>query len=151
MYPLVLQIHSWFRWLVLLTAVWALVRAFGGWSGAKAWSRADESAASWFTGAVGVQMLLGLLLYLFLSPFGLPAFENMGETMRVPTLRFWAVEHTVGMVIGVALAHIGRARVRKAAAARKHRTAAIFFGLSVLVILLSIPWPGMAVGRPLFR
>jgi hypothetical protein len=70
--------------------------------------------------------------------------------MRNSALRFWAVEHTFGMIIGRARAHRPRAR-RKAAAAKKHRTAAIFYGLALLAILVSIPWPGMPAGRELFR
>jgi uncharacterized membrane protein YdjX (TVP38/TMEM64 family) len=65
--------------------------------------------------------------------------------------RFWAVEHVFGMVIGTALAHIGRARVRKAAPERRARVAVIFYGLALLAILIAIPWPGMPAGRDLFR
>jgi hypothetical protein len=66
-------------------------------------------------------------------------------------LRFFLVEHTAGMIVALALAHIGSVRIRKASEARKrHRTAAIFFGLALLLILGSIPWPGMPAGRPLF-
>jgi hypothetical protein len=96
-------------------------------------------------------VLLGLLLYLFLSPFTSLAFDDFGAAMRNSALRFWAVEHVLGMLIGIALAHIGRARIARAAAARKHRLAAIFFGLALLAILVSIPWPGMPNGRELFR
>ena len=68
-------------------------------------------------------------------------------------LRFWTVEHPFGMLIGVALAHIGRGRIRKTRdAVRKHRTALIFFTLALIVIVISIPWPGRPIiGRPLFR
>ena len=57
----------------------------------------------------------------------------------------------IGMLIGTALAHVGRGRVRKAPDDRKGRTAAIFYGLALLAILASIPWPGLPAGRPLFR
>jgi hypothetical protein len=54
------------------------------------------------------------------------------------------------MIIGLALVHVGRVRVRKATGdAARHRAAAIFFGLGFLAILIGIPWPGRAVGRPL--
>jgi hypothetical protein len=76
----------------------------------------------------------------------------MRLTMRDSVLRFFVVEHLVGMVLAVALAHIGRARVRKAGdAVVRHRTVLIFVGLAMVVLLLSIPWPGMAGGRELFR
>ncbi len=56
------------------------------------------------------------------------------------------------MIVGIALAHAGRGRLRKIAAdARRHRTAAVFFTLSLLVVILSIPWPGSPNARPLLR
>jgi hypothetical protein len=55
------------------------------------------------------------------------------------------------MLIGIALAHIGRARARKAVLLRRHRMVAIFFGLALLAIFQSIPWPGSLYGRPLLR
>ena len=32
MYPLVLSLHSWLRWVVILAGLIALVRAIAGWS-----------------------------------------------------------------------------------------------------------------------
>lgn len=151
MYTTTLLIHSWLRWAVILTGLFAVVRGMGGWSGVRAWSRADDRAGLWFIASLDVQILLGLALYLFLSPFTAAAFDDFGGAMRNSALRFWAVEHTLGMIIAVALAHIGRVRSRKAPAAKKHRTAAIFYGLALLAILISIPWPGMPAGRELFR
>jgi hypothetical protein len=43
-------------------------------------------------------------------------------------------------------------RVRKAAMSEaKHKTALIFFGLSLVLLLLSIPWPIGPGARSLFR
>jgi hypothetical protein len=150
MYSFVLLIHSWLRWAVLVAGLIAVVRGLGGWSGARQWTRVDERAGFWFTMLLNLQMLLGLVLYFFLSPFTAEALSDFGAAMKTG-LRFWAVEHVFGMILGLAFAHIGRARISKAAASRKHRVAAIFFGLALLAILLSIPWPGMSNGRPLFR
>ena len=151
MYSAALLIHSWLRWIVLIAGVIALFRGLAGWSGRRTWTRVDDRAGFWFTMFLNLQMLLGLLLYFFLSPFTTAALGDFGAAMKNPGLRFWAVEHLFGMVIAIALAHIGQARIRRAAPNRKHRTAAIFFGLALLVLLASIPWPGTANGRELFR
>lgn len=141
MYAIVLTIHSLLRWAVLAAGLAAVVRG-----GAK-----DESAGKWFTILLDVQMLLGLLLYFVLSPFTRAALGDFGAAMGNSQLRFFAVEHVFGMVIALALAHIGRAKVRKAPADRKAKLAMIFYGLALVAIVASIPWPGMPAGRPLFR
>ena len=151
MYSAALFLHSWTRWAVIGAGVFALLRAISRASGRRPWTPADDRAGFWFTLTLDVQFTIGLVLYFFLSPLTAAALKDFGGAMKDTALRFWAVEHLVGMFIGVALAHIGRARVQKAAALGKHRTAAIFFGLALLIILASIPWPGTPTGRPLLR
>jgi hypothetical protein len=150
-YAAALTLHSWLRWLVLLTGVVAFVRATAGASGRKPWRPSDDRAGFWFVTALDTQFLLGILLYAFLSPFTHQAFADFGAAMKSPGLRFWAVEHVAGMLIGVALAHVGRARTRKTDSLRRHKVTAIFFGLALVAILASIPWPGTPNGRPLLR
>jgi hypothetical protein len=151
MYTALLIVHSWLRWVVLVAGLIAVVRAFGGWSSGRSWTASDNRLGAIFTGIVDLQLLIGLVLYVWLSPFTREAFGDFGAAMRNPTLRFWAVEHAVGMLLAVALLHIGRVRIRKADAASRHRIAAIFFALALVLILFSIPWPGMPAGRTLFR
>lgn len=149
MYTAVLMMHSWLRWAVLIAGIIAIVRAAT--AKGRPWTPTDDRAVRWFTVVLDVQVLLGLLLYFWLSPFTKTALEDFGAAMKTSGLRFWAVEHTFGMLIGVALAHIGAARIRKAPSLRKHRVAVIFISLALLAILASIPWPGMPAGRPFFR
>ena len=152
MYSGVLLVHSWLRWAVLIVGVVAVVRGMAGWTGRRPWLRADDRSGYWFAMLLDVQMLLGLLLYFALSPFTRQAMADFGAAMQNSGLRFWAVEHLLGMVIGITLAHVGRARVKKATdAGRKHKLSAIFLGLALLAIAASIPWPGMPNGRPLLR
>ena len=150
-YAAALTVHSYLRWLVILAGLMAFVRAASRASGRKPWTPADDRAGFWFVTALDTQFLLGILLYAFLSPFTHLAFGAFGAAMKDPSLRFWAVEHPVGMLIGLALAHIGRVRTRKTDSLSRHRVAAIFFGLALAVILASIPWPGTPNGRPLLR
>lgn len=147
----VLTLHSWLRWLVLLTGLVAFGRAAAGASGRKPWKPSDDRAGFWFVIALDLQFTLGLILYAFLSPITQRAFADFGGAMKISGLRFWAVEHVAGMLIGVALAHVGRARTRKTDSFRRHKVAAIFFGLALAAILASIPWPGTANARPLLR
>jgi hypothetical protein len=150
MHHATLLVHSYLRWVVIVLGVIVLVRSFAGWFGGRRWADADEAASKWFTIVLDVQLLVGLLLYLGISPLTRAAFSDFGAAMGDRILRFWAVEHLFGMLIGVVLVHIGRARARRAPVGPpRHRLTAIFFTLGLLAILVSIPWPGLPAGRPL--
>ena len=150
MYDIVLGAHSWLRWGVVLLGFLTVLRAIGGWQQRKPWTPGDERMGLLFMIALDLQVVLGLLLYFVYSPYTALAMDDFGAAMRSPDLRFWAVEHVFGALVGVALLHIGRARVRKAAdALRKHRTAAIFFALALIAIAAAVPWPGTPHARPL--
>ena len=152
MYVSVLALHSWLRWAVILAGLYAIARAVAGAAGKRPWTRADDRAGYWFILAFDLQVLVGLLLYLALSPITRTAMGDFGEAMRSAGLRFWAVEHVFGMLVAAGLAHAGRARSRRLPdQAARHKVAAICFVLALLTILISIPWPGMPAGRPLFR
>src|SRR5206468_2612658 len=63
-----------------------------------------------------------------------------------PGLRVFGIEHITGMVIAVAILHL--AKPRKSPTRRRVLITTI---LPFIIMLLSIPWPARAVGRPLFR
>ena len=149
MYSSLLAVHSLVRWLVLVFAIMAIVRGIGGWSRRRGWIGADDRAGRLFTGALDLQALVGFILYFVLSPVTTEALRDFGVAMTVPVARYWAVEHLTMMVLVLALAHIGRARSRKAGEpAAKHRAAAIFYGIALLLLLAGIPWPFSRIGRP---
>jgi hypothetical protein len=151
MYSAALVLHSWLRWIVLLAGLLAFVSAVAGVFRKTPWRRTDDRMGFWFILTLDIQILLGLLLYFALSPLTTGALRDFGAAMKDSALRFWAVEHVTGMVIAAALAHIGRARTRRVESLRRHKLAAVFFGLALAVVLLSIPWPGTSSARPLVR
>ena len=152
MYTTIILLHSLLRWVVLAAGVFAAVRGISGWRSGRPWTLADDRAALWFTSALDLQMLLGLLLYFWLSPITTAALQDFGGAMGNSGLRFWAVEHPFGMIVAIALAHIGRGRLKRIHDDKKrHRTAAIFFTLALLIMAASIPWPGSPNARPLLR
>lgn len=136
---------------MLAAGAGVFVRAMAGRGARREWTAADDRASLWFVIAIDLQLLIGLALYAGLSPITGAAFADFGAAMGNPVLRFWAVEHAFGMVVAVALVHIGRVRLRKAEPGRRHKVAALFFGLALLAVILSIPWPGMPAARPLVR
>ena len=152
MYTALLTVHSYLRWVVLIAALAVVARALAATVAGRAWTARDDTAVRVFSISLDIQMLIGLIIYFVLSPFTYPAWGDLAATMRDDAVRFIVIEHQTGMLIAVALTHIGVARVRKNAnPARRPRTALIFFGLALLMMLASIPWPGMPAGRPLLR
>lgn len=147
MYPVVLAIHNILRWVVLIVGFLAVVSAFSGWASKREWTKGDRMLGVFFSAGIDIQLLLGLILYFFLSPITKGALSNLGEAMRIGgDLRFFAIEHAGMMVLAMIFAHLGSALAKKAEdAAGKHKQAAIWFGLAMLSIVVAIPW-----WRPLF-
>ena len=140
MYSATLLIHSWLRWAVVLAGLSAVL------SSSRRSSAGASKAGMWFTILLDVQFLVGLSLYLFISPNTTAAMHQFGAAMHVPATRFFLVEHPFGMIAAIVIAHIGRARSK-----RRRESAKGFYIVSLLILLASQPWPGLPYGRPLFR
>ena len=140
MYSATLFVHSWLRWAVIIAAIAAVLSSPRGSTG-----RGGRSGL-WFTILLDVQLLIGLALYLFISPNTTAAMHEFGAAMHTPSTRFFLVEHPFGMIVAIACAHIGKIRGERGSA-----SARTFYAVSLIVLLLSQPWPGLPYGRPLFR
>jgi hypothetical protein len=146
MYSIVLFIHSWIRWIALVAGVGTTLAAI---------RRRDATAERWALvtmATLDLQMLLGLLLYLAISPNMWEILAHFGDAMRDSTARFWAVEHITLMMGAVVAAHVGRvlARTARTPDAKRSRLL-VAFGLATVLMILGMPWPGRPGGRPLFR
>lgn len=146
-YPYLLTAHNWLRWLAVFAALIATLFAFASWSGTGSGNPARFRYSIIFVALIDLQLLIGLVLYLGASPITRQAFQNFSGAMKVHELRFFAVEHSVAMLLAVALAHIGGALMRKSKLVpAKARGAAICFLLSLVLMLAGTPW-----FRPLLR
>ena len=151
MYSAVLTIHSWLRWITLILALAATLNA----ARRPVPGEPTLPGRGWDTGfmlAVDLQLLFGLMLYFGLSPFTKEALMNMALAMQTPALRFWAVEHAGGMLLAVVLVRVGRILAANSPSPAQARTRRLTcFALATVAMLASIPWPGLANGRPFFR
>lgn len=140
-YSIFLILHNLLRWIVLIIVVVAVGKALMGWFGKGNWAKLDDRLGIIVTTSMDAQFLVGLILYVFLSPLTTAAFQNFGAAMQDRVLRFFAVEHISVMVVAVVLAHVGRSLSKKATTdAAKFQRAGIFFALTLLAILAGIPW-----------
>jgi hypothetical protein len=142
MYVAFLALHNILRWVVILLAGVALLRAYRGWFGKCNWQPVDRKFGSFFAMSVDFQFLVGLILYFFLSPLTRPVLRGqMSQVMGNDQFCFFGLEHILFMILGVVFAHLGTILSRRAEQPLiKHRLAAIWFRLANLALLLGIPW-----------
>lgn len=134
MYNFLLQSHSGLRWLVLLAAVLAVLKSLIGLFGGGEYKKFDKVLAVSFVGMMHLQLLIGLVLYFVYSPYITYNFSD-------PVSRFWSVEHLALMLFSVAAAQVGRSISKKTQDAQvKFRFQSIFFGISLILMLMGIPW-----------
>lgn len=152
LYNIFLIIHSWNRWIILLSGFVLLLALIFSLSRSTKYNAASKALATTFLSSLHIQLLIGIILYVFLSPFTQAAFNDFGNAMKNSGLRYWAIEHTVLNVIGIVLAQIGysisKRRVNDKA---KQKTLLIWMGIAFLIILIAIPMGIMGVERPWFR
>jgi hypothetical protein len=145
MYSSILIVHNVLRWLVIILAILVLFSAYRGWIGKREWKNSDRLSGLLFTISLDIQLLLGIILYFFLSPITQAALRDFREAMAVDELRFFALEHAFYMLLAVIFAHIGNIALKRTPQAlAKFRRAAIWFTLAVIMVILGMPW-----GRPL--
>src|SRR5680860_461698 len=141
MYTGLLHTHNMFRWLVLIVLVLAIGFASIGWIKKQEWKKRDGLVSLLLTIFMDIQFLVGLILYACVSPLTKSAFADFGAAMKNADLRFYAIEHIFMMVIALVLVHVGKVKSKRITVPwKKHRTAAIFYTIALLLILAAIPW-----------
>jgi len=152
MFPILLALHSLFRWLVLISLLYATFRAYAGWLQAKPFRRSDGTIRQISVRVAHIQFLIGLWLY-FISPLVNYFLHHAKDAVHVRDLRFFGMEHVTMMVISIALITMGAEKSkRKPTDKGKFKTMALWFTIALLIIFLSIPWPfSPFTTRPFFR
>ena len=151
MYQVLLYLHSYLRYFVLGAGLVAVYRAYVGWTGRRPFAKGDNAFGASFVGFMLLQLIVGLGLYFGLSPYGLKAMKVAGA-MKDPAVRFFGMEHVAVMVLAVVIAQIGRTLSKKRLTdPAKHKTAFLYYGVALLLVLLMIPWGLWNPYRPLFR
>lgn len=140
MYDFMLQFHSGLRWLVLLAAVLVVLKSIIGLFSSGAYGKLDKIFTISFSMLMRVQFLVGIILYFFLSPITTRFSFDMAD----PTIRFWSIEHILLMVFAIGAAEIGGSISKKSDDAQvKFKFQSIFFGISLVLMLMGIPWGRM--------
>lgn len=146
MYTGINHLHSFLRYIVLILLVITVVKAYMAYSKSDSFGKSDNSLSLITMIFVHIQILIGLYLYMT-NPNVQGAFADMKAAMGDKVLRFLAVEHITGMLIAMILVTKGRTSIKKQTSdLAKHKTVWVYYGIGLIIILASIPWPFRGLG-----
>jgi hypothetical protein len=152
LHQIVLFLHSWLRWGVVLLGALTLGRALHGWARGRDWTRTDRRVQQLFVAMLDSQVMLGLMLYFALSPLTPKSLDGLRVAMSISVLRFFGVEHASVMVLALIVAHGASIASRRAEdSTARHRRGLVGLLGALLLIAVGIPWPALPYGRPLVR
>lgn len=136
--------HSGLRWLVLGLLLYAIFNAIG--KNKSSYEKKDKMVNLFAMISLHIQLLLGLILY-FISP----KVSFASGWMKDAALRFYGMEHLIGMLIAIVIVTIGRKIAEKQESpAQKNKKIAIWYTLGLVLIIASIPWPFRGLGGQWF-
>jgi hypothetical protein len=156
-YELLLIVHSFTRWAVLAACVLTVARAGSGWASRAPWSAFDERAARALVAIIDLQVLLGLTLYLVLSPLARAAralwsMHGLGALWATRQLSFFGLIHPCLALLAAFVAHAAWVAARRADDARLRRLRlGAGAAVALALFLMAVPWPFLGHERPWFR
>lgn len=138
---ILIHAHSGFRWIVLFLFIYAIANAIGGKSSGREYLKKDKMINLFTMVSVHLMLLVGLIL-LFTS-----GKVDFGNIFATPQNRFFALEHPVAMILATVLVTMGRKKAEGAAGTKdKFRNIIVWYTISLILILASIPWPFRDLG-----
>ena len=117
---ILLMIHSILRWLIVIVAVFAIVKFALGWLRGGTFKSMDRGLASGFSGLVDLQVTLGIIYLIWdgIAITGFPAFR---------------IEHAITMIIAAVVGHLS-ARWKNTEDKIRFRNS-LFIVIDVLIII----------------
>jgi predicted membrane channel-forming protein YqfA (hemolysin III family) len=138
MYSGILLTHSYLRYIILALLVIVIIVSLLGVINKSPFSKKHDKLSLFLFICAHTQLLLGLLLY----AIGARVQFN-SETMKDPALRYFAVEHGLGMILAIVLITLARTSAKKTAIDQvKHKRMLIFNSVALLVIIVIVFYLG---------
>lgn len=152
MYQALIFLHSFFRWLVVISLLFAIYRAYRGYRSGKHFSNFDNIIRHGTATIAHVQLVIGIILYSE-SPFISYFWKNPGKALSDFNISFFAVVHLLLMLTAIILITIGSAMAkRKTTDKEKFRVMLAWFLAAFTIIFIAIPWPfSPLASRPWIR
>jgi hypothetical protein len=133
------HLHSYLAYAFLLVFFIALFVIIVDYTGKKPFSNKIRKLALVGLISAHLQLVIGLIMYLFLSPLGLGSLN--GAAMKDSTMRLYALEHPLMMLLGIIIITIGYSKSKRATQDnKKYKILIAYFSLGLILILSRIPW-----------
>ena len=139
MYTTLLPLHHYLAYAVLLLVTLFTFNSLWRWLSGRDSTTCDKKLGLAALIALHTQFTLGLVLY-FVSPITQTALNDFGNAMKDSTLRLYALEHPLVMLIAVVLVTVARIKTKRSDSNSAHKTNFILYVVSLLLILSRIPW-----------
>ncbi len=141
MYNTIQTLHSYWAYLVLLILIIATVNALIKFIGKKEFHTKDFRISLFTLIVMHIQLVIGIVLFFASDYLNLISEMGMGSIMKNSSLRSNIIEHPITMILVVTLITIGYSKhKKKLTSTSKFKTIAIFYTLSLLLVLAKIPW-----------
>ncbi|HLP52598.1 MAG TPA: hypothetical protein VK154_17035 [Chitinophagales bacterium] len=152
MYTVLTLSHNYTRWLVLVSLLFALYRAFRGYLSKSAFTKTDNAIRHWTATISHIQLVLGMLLY-FQSPLVKYFWANSKQVMGDIEFSFFGLYHIALMFTAVIIITMGSALAkRREPDSEKFKTMLVWFTVALIIIFIAIPWPfSPFANRPYYR
>lgn len=152
MYQTLIFFHSLIRWLVLGSLIYAIFRAYTGYSASRVFSSTDNAVRHWTATIAHIQLLLGAALY-FNSPVIRSFFTHFRDSIHSINAAFFGVIHILIMFTAIITITIGSSVAKRSVSDQeKFRKMLVWFSIGLALIFLAIPWPfSPLANRPYFR
>ncbi len=152
MYQTLTFYHSIFRWLVLVSLLYSIYRAYKGYNSKAVFTKTDNAVRHWTATIAHIQLVIGIILY-SQSPIIKYFWNNFNEAVQNLDTVFFGLLHIGLMLTAIILITIGSAlSKRKNTDNEKFKTMLVWFSISLIIIFIAIPWPfSPLANRPYFR
>ena len=135
-----LIIHSSLRWVVLTTLFIHLFLIYNGYFRNKPFTKFNKIFSHITVGFVHLQFVLGLYVY-YTSEKTTLFLADIKGSMSISELRYFAVEHSLIMLVAIIIITVGSFKSKRIEDERKkYKTQIIYFTIGLVLILAGIPW-----------
>lgn len=137
--------HSGMRYLVIILMLAAIFFAYQTSKGKRPFAGSTKKTGMFTMILIDIQLLMGALMYFFfLASQTNFKLGKLKDQLEVGMFRSIAIDHFIGMLIAIALVHIGYAKAKKALDEQEAgRKQFLFYLIAFIIIMLVIPWPFM--------